>query len=242
MTDIATNIDKVLQRIRAAADISGRTPDKISLLAVSKRQSTSKVEAAFRKGLTHFGENYLQESLDKIQKLANLPIEWHFIGPVQSNKTRKLAENFDWVHTIDRLKTARRLNDQRPEHLPPLQICLQVNIDGDPNKTGISPEEAGQLALELACLPRLQLRGLMCIPARTDAVGSQVAFTALADLQKQLQNTSPRLANLDTLSMGMSEDLEVAIGAGATIVRIGTDIFGPRNYNSNHPANLSDQE
>ena len=228
MTNIATNIQRVLHRIHSVAKDSERDPENIALLAVSKRQSVDSIEAAFREGLTRFGENYLQEALDKTKQLSHLPIEWHFIGPVQSNKTIGLAENFDWVHTVERKKIARRLNDQRPEHLPPLQICLQVNIDGDPNKAGISPKAAAELALYVADLPRLQLRGLMCIPANSGISETRAAFAALAELQKKLRSTSPRLTNLDTLSMGMSGDLETAIGEGATIVRIGTDIFGPR--------------
>jgi len=197
------------------------------VLAVSKTRPEADIRAAFGAGLTHFGENYLQEALPKMEALADLPLQWHFIGPIQSNKTRSIASHFDWVHSIDREKIARRLSEQRPAHLPPLQVCLQVNVSGEATKAGADPAEIPELARALAALPRLRLRGLMAIPAPTEDAGEQrAAFRALRELFEALPPADPPA---DTLSMGMSADLEAAIAEGATLVRVGTAIFGPRD-------------
>jgi hypothetical protein len=225
MSTIASNIAKVAERIAAAAQAAGREPDAVKLLAVSKTQPAEAIREACAAGLRDFGENYLQEALDKQAHLADLPLHWHFIGPIQSNKTKAIAEHFDWVHSVDRLKIAQRLSDQRPAHLPVLNICLQVNVSGEASKSGCAPAEVAELARVIAGLPRLCLRGLMAIPEPTDDVTEQhVAFARLRDLQQGLG------LDLDTLSMGMSQDLEAAIAEGATWVRIGTALFGARNY------------
>jgi pyridoxal phosphate enzyme (YggS family) len=182
------------------------------------------IRAAASLGLSQFGENYLQEALEKMAALTDLPLTWHFIGPMQSNKTRAIAEHFDWVHSIDRLKIARRLSEQRPPHLPPLQVCLQVNVSGEASKSGVSPGALAELAAAVSELPGLRLRGLMAIPAATEDLTAQHA--AFASLRRAM--ASLQMPALDTLSMGMSGDLEAAIAEGATIVRVGTDIFGPR--------------
>lgn len=224
---IASQIDKVLTRINAAATLASRPFDDITLIAVSKTKPTSDIEAAAACGLRHFGENYLQEALDKIEALQGLDLTWHFIGPIQSNKTRPIAEHFDWVHSVDRLKIAQRLSDQRPTSLEPLNICLQVNISNEDSKSGVSVEQAAELAREMTALPNIRLRGLMAIPKPSDDPAEQAAaFEAVATLFHTLSRTIPEL---DTLSMGMSQDLEAAIAAGSTMVRIGTDIFGARN-------------
>jgi len=227
MSTIATNIAKVGTRIREAAQAAGRDPDGVLLLAVSKTQPAEAIREACDAGLHDFGENYLQEALEKQAELADLPLVWHFIGPIQSNKTKLIAEHFDWVHSVDRLKIAQRLSDQRPEHLAPLNICLQVNVSGEVSKSGCEPQEVHQLAYAIAALPRLRLRGLMAIPEPTDDPAEQrAAFARLRQLQSELQ------LDLDTLSMGMSQDLEAAIAEGATWVRIGTALFGARTYPS----------
>jgi len=196
------------------------------LMAVSKKQPADAVRRAADEGLRDFGENYLQEALEKIQALSDLHLRWHFIGPIQSNKTRAIAEHFEWVHSVDREKIARRLSEQRPPGLPPLQLCLQVNISGEDSKSGVSPEDTLALADAIASMPRLQLRGLMAIPeASEDPECQRRAFARLRETLLSLQGKYPEL---DTLSMGMSGDLEAAIAEGSTIVRIGTDIFGPR--------------
>lgn len=216
---VAERLEAVRQRIRRAAQAAGRDPAGIGLLAVSKRHSVAAIRAAQAAGQRAFGENYLQEALDKMDALAGLDCEWHFIGRLQSNKTRPVAERFDWVHTVDRAKLAQRLNDQRPADLAPLNLCIQVNIDDDPAKGGCTPGATAGLARAIRELPRLRLRGLMCIPrADTDPTA---AFAALAALGREL--------GVDTLSMGMSGDLEAAITAGSTLVRVGTAIFGPRD-------------
>lgn len=203
------------------------------MLAVSKTRPAEDLRLAAAAGQHAFGENYLQEALDKMEALADLPqLEWHFIGPIQSNKTRPIAEYFQWVHSVDRLKVARRLNDQRPEDLPPLNICVQVNIDEEASKSGCHPGELDDLAAAISDLPRLSLRGLMAIPdpdQPEDALRASFhrLARALENLQKNPQVTGP----LDTLSMGMSGDLELAIAEGATLVRVGTALFGPRDYN-----------
>jgi pyridoxal phosphate enzyme (YggS family) len=199
----------------------------VTLLAVSKTRSASAVRLAWEAGVTNIGENYLKEALEKQTALHDLPICWHFIGPIQSNKTRDIAAAFDWVHSVDRLKIARRLSEQRPPGRPPLQVCLQVNISGELSKSGIALEELPALAAEIALLPALQLRGLMAIPAASeDSLKQRRPFAALNNALRNLQGMHPEL---DTLSMGMSSDLEAAIAEGATIVRVGSNIFGQRD-------------
>lgn len=228
MTKISTQLSAVRERIQAACRVAGRPPEAVTLLAVSKTFGADAVQAAFEAGQTAFGENYIQEAVEKITTLRQLPLEWHCIGPVQSNKTRLVAEHFDWVHTVDRLKIAQRLSEQRPAGLPPLQVCIQVNVDGGPTKSGVVPADALALAQAVAGLPGLRLRGLMCIPepAPDFATACQVfnrARILLADLNAQG-------LKLDTLSMGMSDDLEAAIASGSTLVRVGSAIFGSRRY------------
>ena len=224
MSTIAENIAKVGARIREAAHASGRGLEPVGLLAVSKTKPAEALREAHAAGVRDFGENYLQEALDKQVALADLALTWHFIGPIQSNKTRPIAEHFDWVHSVDRLKVAQRLSDQRPPHLPALNICLQVNVSGEASKSGCNPDELPALAAAVAQLPRLHLRGLMCIPEPTDDPAEQrAAFARLGQLQASLG------LPLDTLSMGMSHDLEAAIAEGATWVRIGTALFGARS-------------
>lgn len=221
------NIDTLRERVRLSAQKSQRKPSSVRVLAVSKTRSAEEVRCAAALGLREFGENYLQEGVDKIEALADLELCWHFIGPIQSNKTRPIASYFDWVHSVDRIKVARRLSEQRPEHLPPLQVCLQVNISGEGSKSGVNLQDLPALAHEVAELPRLRLRGLMAIPAAaTDEAQQRQPFAALRQALAELQAWDPAL---DTLSMGMSGDLEAAIAEGATIVRVGTDIFGPRS-------------
>jgi len=224
---LSHNIDKLLERVRLSAEKSQREPGSVRVLAVSKTRSAEDVRSAAALGLHEFGENYLQEGLDKIEALADLKLCWHFIGPIQSNKTRPIASHFDWVHSVDRIKIARRLSEQRPENLPALQLCLQVNISGEGSKSGVSLQDLPALAQEVAALPRLRLRGLMAIPAAaTEEAEQRLPFAALRQALSKLQAWDP---TLDTLSMGMSGDLEAAIAEGATIVRVGTDIFGPRS-------------
>ncbi|HAF90365.1 MAG TPA: YggS family pyridoxal phosphate-dependent enzyme [Pseudomonas sp.] len=225
MSTIANNIAKVAARIREAAQAAGRTPSAVGLLAVSKTQPAAAIREAFAAGVGDFGENYLQEALDKQAQLGDLALTWHFIGPIQSNKTKPIAEHFDWVHSVERLKIAQRLSAQRPAHLPPLNLCLQVNVSGEASKSGCAPEDVTALAESVAALPNLRLRGLMCIPAPTDDPQEQrAAFARLRHLKDSLD------LPLDTLSMGMSQDLEAAIAEGATWVRIGTALFGARDY------------
>ena len=225
MSTIADNIGLVSQRIRAAADAVQRDASSIHLLAVSKTKPAQAVREAYAAGLLEFGENYLQEALGKQAELTDLPLSWHFIGPIQSNKTRAIAENFAWVHSVDRLKIAQRLSEQRPADLPPLNICIQVNVSGEASKSGCTPADLPALARAISALPRLKLRGLMAIPEPTeDRTEQDAAFAAVRDLQASLN------LPLDTLSMGMSHDLESAIAQGATWVRIGTALFGARDY------------
>ncbi len=225
MSTIEKNIAKVAARIREAAQAVDRDPATVGLLAVSKTQPAAAIREAAAAGIRDFGENYLQEALDKQAELSDLPLAWHFIGPIQSNKTKSIAEHFDWVHSVDRLKIAQRLSDQRPTALPPLNICLQVNVSGEASKSGCAPEELPQLAQAVAAMPHLRLRGLMCIPAPSeDPAEQRAAFARLRALRDELPLT------LDTLSMGMSQDLEAAIAEGATWVRIGTALFGARDY------------
>ena len=222
------NIVAVRGRLESALQKAGRAPGSASLLAVSKKKPIEDVQAAYEAGQRAFGENYLQEALDKQQALSTLDIEWHFIGALQSNKTREIAEHFDWCHTVDRLKIARRLSEQRPSHLPPLNICLQVNISRQASKSGAAPEEVEALAAEIASLPGLAFRGLMAIPAPTMSLNEQrLPFRALRELLETLRIDYPDQP-LDTLSMGMSDDIDAAITEGSTLVRVGTAIFGAR--------------
>ena len=229
MSTIADNIGQVSQRIRAAADAVQRDANSIHLLAVSKTKPAQAVREAYAAGMRDFGENYLQEALGKQAELTDLPLSWHFIGPIQSNKTRAIAENFAWVHSVDRLKIAQRLSEQRPADLPPLNICIQVNVSGEASKSGCTPADLPALASAISDLPRMKLRGMMAIPEPTDDRAEQdAAFAAVRELNQSLQ-ASLKLP-LDTLSMGMSHDLESAIAQGATWVRIGTALFGARDY------------
>ncbi|NSX12597.1 YggS family pyridoxal phosphate-dependent enzyme [Cupriavidus taiwanensis] len=228
MSVIAANLQAVRQGIAAAAQQAGRQPADIALLAVSKTVSPDRIRAAYAAGQLAFGENYVQEGIDKIAALADLRarLQWHFIGPLQSNKTRPVAEHFDWVHTIDRLRIAERLSAQRPAGMAPLQACIQVNISGEASKSGVAPAEVPALAHAVAALPRLQLRGLMAIPEpEQDPAAQRRPFAAMRAMLQALR--ADGLA-LDTLSMGMSGDMEAAIAEGATLVRIGTAIFGAR--------------
>jgi len=228
MTTIASNLQAVRDAIAAAAAGAGRQANEISLLAVSKTFAPDALREAYHAGQTCFAESYVQEALDKIAALQDLPIAWHYIGPIQSNKTRAIAENFIWVHSVDRLKIAERLSEQRPAHLPALQVCLQVNISLEASKSGVAPNEVGALAHAIAKLPKLKLRGLMAVPAPSDDVTAQrLPFARLWKLRDQLNQQG---LQLDTLSMGMSHDFAAAIAEGATIVRIGTAIFGDRIY------------
>lgn len=224
---IEQKFNKVLNRISKAAVDSQRNPESITLMAVSKTKPSQDIILAYQAGARHFGENYLQEAQHKIAALNALHITWHFIGPIQSNKTRPIAELFDWVHSVDRLKIAQRLSDQRPHELNPLQICLQVNVSNETSKSGVALHEAEALAVAIDALPNIVLRGLMAIPEPIDAFeAQQSAFLKVRNLFEQIQR---RIPQMDTLSMGMSQDLEAAIMEGATIVRIGTDIFGARD-------------
>ncbi|MDP9503239.1 YggS family pyridoxal phosphate-dependent enzyme [Pseudomonas protegens] len=229
MSTIADNIAQLAERIRSACQAAQRAPDSVMLLAVSKTKPAAALREAYAVGLRDFGENYLQEALGKQQELADLPLSWHFIGPIQSNKTRAIAEHFAWVHSVDRLKIAQRLSEQRPAELPPLNICIQVNVSGEASKSGCTPADLPDLARAISALPRLQLRGLMAIPEPTeDRAAQEAAFAAVQALNNQLRDNLK--LPLDTLSMGMSHDLEAAIAQGATWVRIGTALFGARDY------------
>ncbi len=224
---LSKNIAKLLQRVRRAAEKSQYSSADVTVMAASKTRTAQDVRAAYACGLRHFGESYLQEAVQKIRELQDLPVIWHFIGPIQSNKTAGIAENFDWVHSVDRAKIAKRLSEQRPAGLAPLQVCLQVNISAEASKSGVSLEELPQLARTVLGLPRLTLRGLMAIPAAAaDSEAQRAAFRQMRDAAMQLRKLAP---DLDTLSMGMSADLETAISEGATIIRVGTAIFGPRD-------------
>jgi pyridoxal phosphate enzyme (YggS family) len=227
MVTVQEGLQAVVRRIEAAARAAGRDPAAVCLVAVSKTFAPPELRAAWAAGQRAFGENYVQEALDKMGCLADLDIEWHFIGPIQGNKTRPIAEHFHWVHSVDRLKIARRLSEARPGTLPPLQICLQVNIGGEDSKSGVPPEELEELARAVVGLPRLVLRGLMTVPRpTTDPLAQRAQFRALRELRDQL--VAGAGIALDTLSMGMSDDLEAAIAEGATIVRVGRAIFGER--------------
>ena len=228
MSAIASNLQAVKARIAEAARAAGRTPESIELLAVSKTWPLACVLEAAEAGQRAFGENYVQEGTDKAIATVDRQLSWHFIGPLQSNKTRLVAEHFDWVHSIERLKIAERLSAQRPATLAPLNVCVQINVSGEASKSGCAPDEALALCQAIATLPKLQLRGLMAIPEPADDFAAQ--RTPLRQLREIYEYIRAAGLPLDTLSMGMSHDLEAAVAEGATIVRIGTAIFGERNY------------
>jgi pyridoxal phosphate enzyme (YggS family) len=232
MTDLRQQLHHVQLHIVAACEASGRAVDAVQLLAVSKTFPAQAVREVAAAGQRDFGENYIQEGVDKINALQAepYPLVWHCIGPIQSNKTKLVAEHFDWAHTVDRFKIAQRLNDQRPAHLPPLNVCLQINIDGGQTKSGVAPADALALAREVAALPRLALRGLMTIPDPVEGFERQVAVHAKARALFDELKATLGLPQFDTLSMGMTGDLEAAIHAGSTMVRVGTAIFGGRDY------------
>lgn len=228
MSAIASNLQAVRARIATAAKAAGRSPETIQLLAVSKTWPLNCILEAAAAGQRSFGENYVQEGVEKIIETAARRLEWHFIGPLQSNKTRLVAERFDWVHSIERLKVAERLSAQRPAYLPPLHVCIQVNVSGESSKSGCAPDETRALCEAVSRLPGLRLRGLMAIPEPADDYTSQcLPFRQLREIYERIRAAG---LPLDTLSMGMSHDLEAAIAEGATIVRIGAAIFGERNY------------
>lgn len=225
---IQSRLESVRNIIAESVAQYARPAGSVQLLAVSKTRTSDEIMAAFACGQRLFGESYLQEAVAKIDQLRNTGIEWHFIGRVQSNKTRLIAENFDWVHSIDKLKHAQRLNEQREKSLPPLNICLQINIDNEASKGGVKPEDAAELIRQISQLPRLRLRGLMTLPAPADNFDDQrKPFAKLRELREQLASHA---LPLETLSMGMSDDIQAAIAEGSTMVRVGTAIFGPRNY------------
>jgi hypothetical protein len=227
MTMIEINLQAVRGRIALACQAAGRDVSEVTLLAVSKTFGPDAVLAAHAAGQTAFGENYIQEAVEKITALRHLPLEWHCIGPIQSNKTRLVAEHFDWVHTVDRLKVAQRLSEQRPAHLAPLQVCIQVNVDGGDTKSGVTPDQALALAQQVAQLPRLQLRGIMSIPEPAPDFAS--ACAVFAQVKAVFDDLNAHGLALDTLSLGMSADLEAAVQAGSTMVRVGSAIFGSRS-------------
>jgi pyridoxal phosphate enzyme (YggS family) len=223
---ISARLQNIAERIAQAAAASGRDPSEVRLLAVSKTWPAESLREAAEAGQRAFGESYVQEAIDKVDALAGLGLEWHFIGPLQSNKTRPVANAFAWVHSVDRLKIAQRLSEQRDVHLPPLQVCIQVNVSGEASKSGVKPEALPELANAVVQLPRLRLRGLMTIPEpSTDVALQRARFAALRHLRDTLNSAG---MGLDTLSMGMSDDLEAAIAEGSTMVRVGTAIFGSR--------------
>lgn len=232
--NVGENIHIVRQKMTSACLAAGRTPDSVRLLAVSKTFPATAIGAAHAGGQDAFGESYLQEAAEKIASLADLPLEWHYIGPIQSNKTRQIAELFSWVHAVDRLKIAERLAAQRPAHLPALNLCVQVNISGEASKAGVAPAQTLELARAISALPGVRLRGLMAIPEPLQGFEAQRApFRRLGELLAELRAAG---LDCDTLSMGMSDDLEAAIAEGATIVRVGTAIFGRRPNVDQHAA------
>lgn len=233
MIGVTENLRKINESIASTAELAGRDPGTITLVAVSKRQPLERIRAAIAAGQRHFGENFLQEAAAKMDELRGSGLIWHFIGAIQSNKTRAIAERFDWVHTIDREKIARRLNEQRPEEMGPLDVCIQVNVDEEATKSGCDPGRVRDLASRLATMPNLRLRGLMCIPAPAEGITAQ--RRPFARLRKMLESLRDDGIELDTLSMGMSDDLEAAILEGATMVRIGTAVFGPRLESADGP-------
>jgi PLP dependent protein len=228
MMSISDNLQAIRLRIAAAAKAAGRSPASVQLLAVSKTKPDADIMAAFAAGQRAFGENYVQEGCDKVHRLASAghAIEWHFIGPLQGNKTRAVAEAFDWVHAVDRDRIAQRLSQQRDPQRPPLNVCIQVNVSAEQTKSGVAPDRLGALADTIAGLPNLRLRGLMAIPEPTDDVALQ--RTRFAQLRQLRDDLNRHGHELDTLSMGMSQDMEAAIAEGATIVRVGTALFGAR--------------
>ena len=228
MTMIADNLQQVRTRIATACNTHGRPPEAVTLLAVSKTFGPQAVREAFVAGQAAVGENYIQEAVDKFVALADLPLEWHCIGPIQSNKTRLVAEHFDWAHSVDRLKIAQRLSEQRPQGKAPLNVCIQVNIDGGPTKAGVAPEDALALAQAVAALPNVRLRGIMTIPE--PAIDFEAACAVHMRARALFDALNAAGLALDTLSMGMTGDLEAAIASGSTMVRIGTAIFGGRTY------------
>ena len=229
MNSLSSSWQHVQDRIAAACQASGRRSDCVQLLAVSKTFPAEQVADVAALGQRDFGENYVQEGVDKIVALSGVAgLVWHCIGPLQSNKTRLVAEHFDWVQSVDRLKIAHRLSEQRPAHLPPLQVCLQINIDGGPTKAGVTPSDALALAQAVAALPRLVLRGVMTIPDAAEGFEAQLAVHAQAKRLFDDLQTVLGLTHFDTLSMGMSADLEAAVQAGSTMVRVGTAVFGSR--------------
>lgn len=221
MGSIADNLQAVKSRIAAAGRAAGRVPGAVALLAVSKTHAPALIRQAHAAGQRAFGENYVQEALDKMAQLADLPLEWHLVGPLQSNKTRAVAERFDWVHTVDRGKVARRLSEQRPAGMAPLNVLIQVNVSGEASKSGVAPAEVAALAAAIAAMRNLRLRGLMAIP---EPGAPQSRFAEIGALFQGLRGE----LGLDTLSLGMSDDMEAAIAAGSTMVRVGTAIFGAR--------------
>ncbi len=234
-TEIVQRLQAVVSRVRAAEHRFGREPESVHILPVSKMRPANDIQQIACQGFKAFGESYLQEAEDKITALAALQLEWHFVGPIQSNKTQSIAKHFHWVHGVGRVKIAQRLNDQRPKAMPPLNVCLQVNVSGEISKSGVMLDELLALAKQVMLLPHLRLRGLMAIPARTDDFKAQrAAFLLVCEafnsikLNLDREGENQQLQAWDTLSMGMSGDLEAAIAEGATIVRVGTDIFGPR--------------
>ncbi|OGA19658.1 MAG: YggS family pyridoxal phosphate enzyme [Betaproteobacteria bacterium RIFCSPLOWO2_02_FULL_63_19] len=227
MATIQNNMQAVKARIAAACSASGRPESSVRLVAVSKTHPAESIRAAVSVGQRDFGENYVQEALVKIGALADLALVWHFIGPIQSNKARPIAESFHWVHSLDREKIATRLSEARPGNLPPLNVCIEVNVSGEPSKSGVAPQAVAGLARQTCALPRLRLRGLMAIPEPTSDIRLQRRqFRTLRELKDELVRSG---LDLDTLSMGMSADMEAAIAEGSTMVRIGTAIFGPRD-------------
>ena len=226
MNDLKKNLENIHSRVRAACREAGRDPAEVAVLAVSKRHPAARIRALHALGQRCFGENYVQEALPKIRELEGLGIEWHYIGPLQSNKTREAAGHFDWVQSVDREKILRRLSEQRPDERPPLDVCIQVNIDRETQKAGALPEQAAGLAALCASLPRLRLRGLMCIPRIGSADHDPAeSYARMFELFRALRDGG---LPMDTLSMGMSDDLEAAVRNGATMLRIGTDLLGPR--------------
>lgn len=223
MTEITDHLAEIVERVAHAAERAGRSADTVTIVGVSKQQAVTAIAAAHRAGLTHFGESYVQEALPKIERLADLPIVWHFIGKLQANKTRQVAEKFDWVHTLDRLRIAERLDEQRPRFASPLNVLIQVNQGNEAQKGGVGEADVAPLARAIAELPRLKLRGLMTIPPQSGTPAEW--FAALAALKARLGREG---IALDTLSMGMSADFEAAVAAGSTLLRIGTAIFGCR--------------
>jgi hypothetical protein len=229
MDNIANNIQQIKSLLKGLRESPSRIDNNITILAASKGQNPEKLSAAWQSGIRCFGENYLQEALKKIETLSEIDPEWHFIGPVQTNKTRQIARYFHWVHTVDRLRIAARLSKHREGNTHPLNICIQVNIDGSASKSGVKPENLLELANNIVGLPHLKLRGLMVLPEpATSEIDQRKPFGLTAKLLSDLKNSSPSLNSLDTLSMGTSNDLKAAIAEGATIIRIGTGIFGPR--------------